>query len=151
MIGKVLINSAISHLASIGHCGSRNLTAEPDMIQLLVMRVQTCFNIPQAFTVRKLGIGKAKELIITEKPSNPVIALVLFNEFVKLITWQMLQNLCKNGFSCINWDPLPDYWGEGTYRVKYCKLKSKKLKKVHLLSKINILHNGHTTLTGQLW
>jgi hypothetical protein len=35
-----------------------------------------CFNIPQAFPVRKLGIGKAEELIITGKPSDPVIALV---------------------------------------------------------------------------
>jgi hypothetical protein len=49
------------------------------MIKLLVMRVQACFNIPQAFPVRKLGIGKAEELIITGKPSDPAIALVLFN------------------------------------------------------------------------
>ena len=82
MIGKVLINSVISHLAGIGHCGSRNLTAESDVIKFLVMRVQACLNIPQAFPVRKLGIGKAEELIITGKPSDPVIALVLFNELV---------------------------------------------------------------------
>ncbi len=30
MIGKFLINSVISHLVGIGHCGSRNLTAESD-------------------------------------------------------------------------------------------------------------------------
>jgi len=72
------------------------------MIKLLVMRVQACFNIPQTFPVRKLGIGKAEELIITEKPSDPAIALVLFNEFVKLITWQMLQYLSENRFPCIH-------------------------------------------------
>jgi len=87
MIGKVLINSVISHLAGIGHCGSRNLTAESDVIKLFVMRVQACFNMSQTFPIRKLGIGKAEELIIAEKPSDPVITLVLFNEFVKLIPW----------------------------------------------------------------
>jgi hypothetical protein len=75
------------------------------MIQLLVMRVQACFNIPQAFPVRKLGIDKAEELIITGKPSDPVIALVLFNAFVKLIPWQMLQYLCENRFPCIHRQP----------------------------------------------
>jgi hypothetical protein len=57
------------------------------MIKLLVMRVQACFNIPQTFPVRKLGIGKAEELIITGKTSDPVVALVFFNEFVELIPW----------------------------------------------------------------
>jgi hypothetical protein len=69
------------------------------------MRVQACLNIPQAFPVRKLGIGKAEELIITGEPSDPVIALVLFNEFVKLITWQMIQYLCENRFPGIHWQP----------------------------------------------
>jgi hypothetical protein len=87
MIGKVLINSIVSHLVGIGHCGSRNLTAESDVIKLFVMRVQACLNISQTFPVRKLGKGKAKKLIVAGKSSDPVIALVLFNEFVKLITW----------------------------------------------------------------
>jgi hypothetical protein len=72
------------------------------MVKLLVMRVQACFNISQTFPVRKLGIGKTEELIITGKPSDPAIALILFNEFVKLITWQMLQYLSKNRFPCIH-------------------------------------------------
>ncbi len=55
------------------------------MIKLLVMRVQACFNIPQALPVRKLGIGKAEKLIITGELSDSAIALVFFNELVKLI------------------------------------------------------------------
>jgi hypothetical protein len=66
------------------------------------MRVQTCLNISQAFPVRKLGIGKAEELIITGKCSDSVIALVFFNEFVKLIPWQMLQYLCEDRFPGIH-------------------------------------------------
>jgi hypothetical protein len=75
------------------------------MIKLLVMRVQACLNIPQAFPVRKLGIGKAEELIITGKTSDPVVALVFFNEFVELIPWQMLQYLSENRFPCIHRQP----------------------------------------------
>ena len=72
------------------------------MIKLLVMRVQACFNIPQTFPVRKLGIGKAEELIITGKPSDPMITLVFFNEFIELIPWKMIQYLCKDRFSGIH-------------------------------------------------
>jgi hypothetical protein len=75
------------------------------MIKLLVMRVQACFNIPQTFPERKLGIGKAEELIITGKTSDPVVALVFFNEFVELIPWQMLQYLSENRFPCIHRQP----------------------------------------------
>jgi hypothetical protein len=87
------------------------------MIKLLVMRVQACLNIPQAFPVRKLGIGNTEELIITGKLSDTMIALVLFNEFVKLITWQMLHYLCENGFPGIHWQPSPRLLG-GRYRLK---------------------------------
>jgi hypothetical protein len=72
------------------------------MIKLLVMRVQACFNIPQTFPVRKLGIGKAEELIITRKPSDPMITLVFFNEFIELIPWKILQYLCEDRFSGIH-------------------------------------------------
>jgi hypothetical protein len=75
------------------------------MIQFLVMRIQAYFNIPQAFPVRKLGIGKTKKLIITGKLFDTVIAPVFFNEFVKLITWQMLQYLCENRFPCVHRQP----------------------------------------------
>ena len=54
MIGKVLINMAISLLAGIGQGGSRYLSAESDVIKLLVVRVQACLNISQAFPVGKL-------------------------------------------------------------------------------------------------
>jgi hypothetical protein len=81
------------------------------MIKLLVMRVQACLNIPQAFPVRKLGIGNTEELIITGKLSDTMIALVLFNEFVKLIAWQMLQYLCENGFPGIHWQPSLPFLG----------------------------------------
>jgi hypothetical protein len=112
VIGKVLINSMVSLLASIGHCGSRNLTTESDVIKLLVMRVQACLNIPQAFPVSKLGIGKTEELFITGKFSDTMIALVLFNQFVKLIPWQMFQYLCENSFPCIHRHPsLPSLGG----------------------------------------
>jgi hypothetical protein len=75
------------------------------MIQLLVMRVQACFNIPHAFPVRKLGIGKTEKLIVTGKFSDPMIAFVFLNAFVKLITWQMFQYLCKNRFPGIHRQP----------------------------------------------
>jgi len=85
MIGQVLVNSIISNFVGIGQGRSRNLTTESDMIKLLVMGIQACFNIPQTFPIRKLGKGKTEKLVITGKLSNPVITLVFINEPVKLI------------------------------------------------------------------
>jgi hypothetical protein len=107
MIGKVLINEAISLLVGIGQSRSRYLSAESDVIKLLVVRVQACLNISQTFPVCNLGKAKAEELIVTGKFSDPVIALVFSDVFVKLITWQMLQYLCKNGFPGIHQQPSP--------------------------------------------
>jgi len=72
------------------------------VIEFFAMRVQACFNIPQAFPVRKLGIGKAEKLIIAGKLSDSAIAFVFFNEFVKLIARKMIQYLREDCFSRIH-------------------------------------------------
>jgi hypothetical protein len=73
------------------------LAAESDMIKLLAMGIQACLNISQAFPIRKLGEGKAEELIITGKPSDAMVAVVSFDAFVEFITRQMIPYLGKNG------------------------------------------------------
>jgi len=84
------------------------------------MRVQACLNIPKAFSIRKLGVSKAEKLIVTGKPSDPVIASVLLDELAKLIAWEMLQYLCENSFSCIHAQPSLPFWG-GRYRPECTK------------------------------
>ena len=82
------------------------------MIKFLVMGIQACFNIPQTFPIHKLGKSKTEKLVVTGNLSNPMIALVFFNAFVKLITWQVLQYLCKNRFSDIyRYPPQKIIWG----------------------------------------
>jgi len=75
------------------------------VIKLLAMRIQACFNIPKALPVRKLGIGKAEKVIVTGKSSDAVIAFVLFNEFIELIAWKMLQYLREDRFPGIHRQP----------------------------------------------
>jgi hypothetical protein len=72
------------------------------MVKFLVMGVQTCFNIPKAFPVGKLGEGKAEKLIITGEPSNPMVTVVPFDAPGEFITWQMIQYLRKNCFPGIH-------------------------------------------------
>jgi len=110
----------VSKSGTVSQSGPRNLTTKSNMIKLLLMRVQACLNIPQAFSIRKLGVSKAEKLIVTGKPSDPVIAIVLLDEFAKLIAWEMLQYLCENSFSCIHAQPSLPFWG-GRYRPECTK------------------------------
>jgi len=84
------------------------------------MRVQACLNIPKAFSIRKLGVRKTEKLIVTGKPSDPVIAIVLLDELAKLIAWEMLQYLCEHRFACIHVHPSLPFWA-GRYRPECTK------------------------------
>ena len=56
------------------------------MVELFVMRVQGCLDVPQALPVCELRKGQAQQLIIAGEPSNPVIAVIAAHAFVKLIS-----------------------------------------------------------------
>jgi len=77
------------------------------MIKLLVMGIQACFNISQAFPIRKLREGNAEELIITGKSSDAMVAIVSLDTFVEFITRQMIQYLGKNRSLGIHCYPSP--------------------------------------------
>jgi len=94
------------------------------------MRVQTCFDIPQALPVRQLGKRQAQQLVIAGKPPNPVVAAVSVNAFVEIIAWQMLKELRKDRPSWIHRLSSPISSGQTTGQNGLCKFKSEKMKTV---------------------
>ena len=81
------------------------------MVELFVMRVQACLDVPQALPVRELRKGQAQQLVIAGEPSNPVIAVIAAHAFVKLIARQMLKELRKDRPSWIHRLSPPDQFG----------------------------------------
>lgn len=83
------------------------------MIELFVMRVQACFDIPQALSVRKLSKSQTKKLVLAGKPSDSVVPVIPMNAFVKLIARQMLKQLSEDRSSRIHPGVLPDWlWAD---------------------------------------
>jgi hypothetical protein len=72
------------------------------VVELFVMRVQACLDVPQALPVRELCKGQAQQLDIAGEPPNPVIAAVAAHAFIELVTRQMLKQLRKDRPSWIH-------------------------------------------------
>jgi hypothetical protein len=84
------------------------------------------FEIPQALPVLELCKCEAQELVITGKPSNPVVAVISVNAFIELVAWQMLKELCKDRPSRIHLLSSPISSGQTTDHNGQCKFKSEK-------------------------
>lgn len=85
--------------------------------QMLLDPSKEEFHLPVLFVNVGDGYGGNGKDIgeITGKSSDSVIALVFFNEFVKLIPWNMLQYLRKDRFPDIHRQPSLSSW-RGRYR-----------------------------------
>ena len=70
MIPEILVDPPIPNLVRIGQGGSGYLSPESNVIELFVMGVQACLDIPQAFPVGELCESHAEELVVTGKPSD---------------------------------------------------------------------------------
>jgi hypothetical protein len=61
------------------------------VIKLLPMRVQTRYDVPQAFAIAELSVSHAEKLIETRKAPDFVIAVISKNALVELVSRQMLK------------------------------------------------------------
>jgi len=90
MIPEILVDPPIPNLVRIGQGGSGYLSPESNVIELFVMGVQACLDIPQAFPVGELCESHAEELVVTGKPSDPVVSAISADAFVEFVTRQVL-------------------------------------------------------------
>jgi hypothetical protein len=109
------------------------------MIELFVVRVQACFDIPQALSVRELCKRQAEQLVITGKPSDPVVAVILLHAFVELIARQMLKKLSEDRSSRIHLLSSPIDSRQTTDQNGRCKSKSEKTKMATLRKYFKVL------------
>ena len=75
------------------------------MVEFVLMRIQACFNVPQTFAHRKLGVCQTKELIERGKGFGPMFASIPTHAEIKVIPREKLKQLPENVFAGIHGYP----------------------------------------------
>jgi hypothetical protein len=72
------------------------------MVEFVPMRIQACFNIPQTFASRNLGICQTKELIERSKGFDPMLPSISANAKIIVMPGEKLKQLPENAFARIH-------------------------------------------------
>jgi hypothetical protein len=75
------------------------------MVEFVPMRIQACFNVPQTFAPRKLGVCQTKELIERGKGFGPMLPSIATNAEIKVMPGEKLKQLPENVFAEIHGYP----------------------------------------------
>jgi hypothetical protein len=75
------------------------------MVEFVPMRIQACFNVPQTFASRNLGVSQTKELIERGKGFGPMLPSISTNAKIKVMPGEKLKQLPENVFSGIHGYP----------------------------------------------
>ena len=75
-LGEIGIDSPVAFLVCHGQRISGNLPANTHVIEFVRQGAQTRFNVPEAFSARKLSEYQAEELVPARKSADPVITFV---------------------------------------------------------------------------
>ena len=81
---------------------ARDASAKPHVIQLGSLRAQAGFDVAKTFAVGELSEVQAKKLIPARKILDVAIALIAIEAKLKLVGWQIIQELRKNGSAKIH-------------------------------------------------
>jgi len=75
------------------------------MVQMVLSRPKTGFDIAKALSIGELGKGHAKELVPAREAFDLVLAFVALDTFLKIVPWQKLHDLCKDMLPSIHESP----------------------------------------------
>jgi len=75
------------------------------MVEFVPMRIQACFNVPQAFASGDLGVCQTKKLIERGKGFGPMLPSISTNTEVKVMPGKKLKQLPENVFAGIHGYP----------------------------------------------
>jgi hypothetical protein len=96
------------------------------MIQFWFRHAETCLDISEAFSIRKLGEGHAKELIQTGKRYHFVVAVVTIYALAKMERGNKIHDLSKNGSADVHDKPSPSA-GMRNYGLSAEKISNRKV------------------------
>ena len=75
------------------------------MVEFVLMRIQACFNVPQTFAPRNLGVCQTKEMIERGKGFGLMFASISTNAEIKVMPGEKLKQLPENVFARVHGYP----------------------------------------------
>jgi hypothetical protein len=91
----------------MGQRVSGDVAPDAHVIQFRFRNAKACLDVPEAFSIRKLGEGHAEKLIQTGKRYHLVVAVVTSYALAKLEQWNEVHDLSKNGSADVHDKPSP--------------------------------------------
>jgi hypothetical protein len=85
--------SPIASLVGVGQSGAGYLAANPNVVELGALRIETSDQISQAFSASQLGIRDAKKLSPGREVSDPMIRCVSIDEMLEMTEGNEVQQL----------------------------------------------------------
>src|SRR3990172_8677963 len=89
-------HSPVASLVGIGQSGSRYLAANPDVVELGALRVQTSHQIAQALASGELGIGDAEEMVPGREVLDTVVRGKPIDQMFEVTEWHKTQQFRQN-------------------------------------------------------
>lgn len=108
-VPKILQNAVNPSFVGVGESCPANRTTKSDVLEFVAMGIQACFNVPQAFATRKLGICQAKGMVEGAEAPNPVFSGMPASAQIKVMPGKKLKHLPENGFDSVHGYP-PRCW-----------------------------------------
>ena len=95
-------HSPIASLVGIGQGGARYPAANPDVVELGVLRVQTSHQIAQALASGELGIGDAEKMVPSREMLDTVVGSESIDQVLEVTEWNKTQQLRENRLAAIH-------------------------------------------------
>jgi len=94
--------SPVASLVGIGQGRSGYLAANPDVIELGALRVQTSHQIAQALAPGELGVRDAQKMVPGREMSDAVIRREPIDQMLEMTEWNKTQQLRENRLAAIH-------------------------------------------------
>ena len=104
-LGKIGIDAPVPFLIGFGQSASGYISTNAHVVAPGGDRSQARFDIPQALSISQLGEGHAEVLIPAGETLGVFVPIVPLNTSAKVVYWQEIHDLCKDGFSGIHRSP----------------------------------------------
>jgi hypothetical protein len=95
--GKISIDSPVASFIGMSQGIAGNLPAKSHVIKPAFHSPEAGLDIAKTFAIGQLGEGQTEELIVTRKAFDLVVSTIPANTFSKLVKWEKIHNLGKNG------------------------------------------------------
>jgi len=93
-------DSPVPSFVGFGQSVASNGATESRMVELGLESSQASFDVAEAFPEGQLSEGQAHELVSTGEATDSIVALVVRDAFVELVSGKELQYLSKDGLPC---------------------------------------------------